>query len=98
MSATICAYMNPVNGLDLWTNHKEPLIEDYIYQGFNTQEAENMALHSINAILIENGSKCSAFGLPEPNEEPEIDHPEKNDGPDIATLTEEQGPIAIRGN
>uniref|UniRef100_A0A0L8HU10 Helitron helicase-like domain-containing protein n=1 Tax=Octopus bimaculoides TaxID=37653 RepID=A0A0L8HU10_OCTBM len=55
---------------------------------------ENMALHSIDAILIENGINCLTIGLPEPLGVLQLDHHEDLDHPGIATFTDEQKLIA----
>ncbi|CAI9721679.1 Hypothetical predicted protein [Octopus vulgaris] len=49
-----------------------------------------MALHSIDAILIENGINCLEIGLLEPIGVLQLDHHEDLDYPGIATLTDEQ--------
>ncbi|CAI9726523.1 ATP-dependent DNA helicase PIF1-like [Octopus vulgaris] len=65
-----------------------------LHQGFNAEHAENMAMHSVDAILIENGFNCLAIGLPEPIGVLQLDHRIDIDHPGIATLTDEKRLVA----
>ena len=70
------------------------MMEDFVHQGFPIDQAENMALQSINAVLIENGTKCLKIGLPEPFGVQQTEHGTVLNFPDITTLTTEQKAIA----
>lgn len=39
------------------------MIEDFLHQGFNAEHAENIVLHSIDAILIENCTNYLIIGF-----------------------------------
>jgi hypothetical protein len=63
MFAFICCFCQPASPLKLWDDHKVDFILDY-----KRQEPDNIvvnrALHYINAVLIQHGLSCAAFGLP----------------------------------
>ena len=62
--ATICLYCVPTNPRELWENHKEAMIEDFMHRFKITVEAtQQMALLHIESILQPNMS-CAEIGLP----------------------------------
>ena len=94
MFAALCIYSNPVNVFRIWNTHKDSMMEDYVHRGLNAEQAENMALHSINAVLIENGTNCQTIGLSEPVGMQQVEYEDDVNQPGIATLTDEQRVIA----
>lgn len=60
----------------------------FMHQGLNADYAENMALHSVDEILIENGINCLAIGLPEIIGVPQPNHHEELDQSHIARFTD----------
>jgi hypothetical protein len=64
--AIICNQCEPQNPLELWLNHKDLMIEDYILIGqLPIEQAESRALQDIQAILLQAGTTCAALGLPD---------------------------------
>jgi hypothetical protein len=94
MFATLCVYSVPANALQLWNTYKEPMSEDFLHQGATLEQAENMAIHFINDILMENGTNCQRIGLPAPFEIQQIAPDNEVNNIDIATFTDEQRHIA----
>ncbi|KMQ87777.1 hypothetical protein RF55_12854 [Lasius niger] len=62
--AYICIFGNPIDVLAIWNKYKDYMIEDFVHK--NVLNPENMALNHIQEILINNGSNCENFQLPNP--------------------------------
>ncbi|XP_071578240.1 uncharacterized protein [Temnothorax nylanderi] len=60
----ICIFGTPIDVLAIWNKYKDFLIEDFVHK--NVVNPENMALNHIQEILINNGSSCENFQLPNP--------------------------------
>ena len=65
MFATICAYCQLSNPMQLWITHTEAMIEDFVRNHSN----DFAALHDIDKLLQEKGSSCAILGLPLPQGE-----------------------------
>ncbi|KMQ90800.1 hypothetical protein RF55_9409 [Lasius niger] len=62
--AYICIFGTPIDVPAIWNKYKDLMIEDFIHK--NVVNPENMALNHIQEILINNGSSCDKFQLPNP--------------------------------
>lgn len=62
MFATIGAHCQPANALQFWETHKHEMIQSY--QEGDLEGLENVALHTINNILMEIDISCSATDPP----------------------------------
>lgn len=61
----MCVFNQPVNALHFWNENKHFMIEDLLLR-YDNITAENVALHFLNTLFMENGMNCNMFGLPEP--------------------------------
>ncbi|KMQ84670.1 hypothetical protein RF55_17343 [Lasius niger] len=62
--AYICIFGTPTDVPTIWNKYKDFMIEDFVHN--NVVNPENMALNHIQEILINNGSSCENFQLPNP--------------------------------
>src|SRR5580765_2053681 len=62
--AYICIFGTPIDVPTIWNKYKNFMIEDFVHN--NVVNPENMALNHIQEILINNGSSCENFQLPNP--------------------------------
>lgn len=67
--AFICIFGEPSNALELWNNHVDALILDYLRNDTN-DVAVNKALHDVNEVLKQHGQSCANYGLPIPTGNP----------------------------
>jgi hypothetical protein len=96
---TILMFCQVGDPLQLWTDHKQGMMEDFLHQYENDAIAEQLALAHINAQLVDSGQQCTDFNLPNPGtidlHNPEFDqdqerrHLEHN----MARLNEDQQEI-----
>ena len=90
MFATILAYCQVSDVMQLFNNHVEAMTEDFI-RHHAPEVARNMALHHINSILIQNSTSCEKVGLYVPLAEHELVEPEpEREHPSLGMLTNEQ--------
>ena len=59
---TICLHCDPFNAFELWENHKDAMIEDFIHQIIDPQLAEQLALQHFEHVLKESDMSCSDLG------------------------------------
>ncbi|GBM67960.1 hypothetical protein AVEN_150009-1 [Araneus ventricosus] len=65
--AFILCFCNPTNVLELWNKYSIDMSLDYLRN--NIEAASwNLALHGINATLVELGLSCASIGLPVPTQ------------------------------
>lgn len=62
MFIVMCLFNHPVNSVQRWNEHGHGMIEDLIIDNDETV-AENLVLHLISEIIIENGTSCGVICL-----------------------------------
>ncbi|KAF2365689.1 P-loop containing nucleoside triphosphate hydrolase [Trinorchestia longiramus] len=92
MFAKMCVFNQPVNALQLWNENKHFMIEDLLLRHDNIT-AENVALHLLNALFMENGMTCNMVSLPEPVGDHATNEDVGNNNIDVSSLNVEQREI-----
>ncbi len=93
--ATICSHNHPSDPCKLWNKHKESLTEDYLRE-YSSEDAENLALQYIRAIVEQNRVRYQSLGLPQINavtthdEPPDVEADKRYAEDMLQILNEEQ--------
>ena len=66
MFAIILTHCNPANPLQLWTDHKSGMIEDYMLH-FTYDESIEQCLRELTSLLAHNGKCLFDYNIPMPN-------------------------------